>query len=170
MTARLTLFCFHNLRLCSNGKRINPVSLSLSPHEWLISPYSRWWKTHVRAACSLQVLHRCKPDHLVWILEGQPSSEVFNPFPLAPDCYLAFQWRLAAPPGGRECACQQEFMVGRWRMVGCAVPPLWENDSINSRPPPAPVVLLARWFLCHVKGNIIIFLLPGKPARRKTTT
>lgn len=38
-----------------------------------------------------------------------------------PDCYLAFRWRLAAPLGEHECACQQEFIGGnrgRWRMDG----------------------------------------------------
>lgn len=41
--------------------------------------------------------------------------------PLATDCYLAFQWRLAVPLGRHECACQQECIGGsggRWRMDG----------------------------------------------------
>lgn len=103
-------------------------------------------------------------EYLCWslILEGQLSSEV-QPlqFPLAHDCYLDFQWRLAVPLGRHECACQQEFIGGnrgRWRMVSSCccfslcvkMSPLIQPPSPFS--PPSPpcaccLCLLVRWFL-----------------------
>lgn len=67
-----------------------------------------------------------------------PSSS-----PLAPDCYLAFRWGLAAPMGSYECACQQECIGGnrgRWRMVrSCCCYSLCVKMSSLIQPPPLPL-------------------------------
>lgn len=78
-------------------------------------------------------------------LEGQSSSEI-RPLrsPLAIDCYLALQWRLAVPLGRHECACQQECIGGnrgRWRMVSscCCCFFLCVKMSPLIQPPPLPL-------------------------------
>lgn len=83
--------------------------------------------------CLLRLLtsgpRRCRADHLVWILEGQPSSGLLTPpnmFPLAPNCYLAFQWRPAVPPGGgHECGIHGRKMEDGWRtlLIHSSTPP-----------------------------------------------
>lgn len=121
------------------------ASLRFHMAAWLATPLlfsPQWWKTHVHTACSFQVhvgvtlsskefFFFFFSSFLFWIpkLEGQSSSSSSEVRPLPPtplfgplpDCYLAFRWRLAAPLGEHECACQQEFIGGnrgRWRMDG----------------------------------------------------
>lgn len=85
-------------------------------------------------------------EHLVrsLSLEGQSSSEICPlRSPLATDCYLALQWRLAVPLGRHECACQQECIGGnrgRWRMVSsCCCFSLCVKMSPLIQPPPLPL-------------------------------
>lgn len=115
------------------------------PHGWLISPFPLMENTcpHSLLISGLRWCDAQQREYLFWslILEGQLSSEV-RPllFPLAPDCYLAFQWRLAIPLGRHECACQQEFIGGnrgRWRMVSsCCCFSLCVKMSPLIQPPP----------------------------------
>lgn len=84
-----------------------------------------WWKTHgVQRSLLISGCSWCVAQSmdLFWSLSlgGQSSSQICPlQSPLATDCYLATQWRLPAPLGRRECACQQECIGGnrgRWRM------------------------------------------------------
>lgn len=104
------------------GDHRDGASPSVIPHGCLISPLPLMENT-----CPRSLLVSGLPLMRALGLEPQPWMTVVirspSPlrFPLAPDCYLAFQWRLAAPPGRHKCACQQEPIGanrGRWWMDG----------------------------------------------------
>lgn len=126
---------------------MNQTSPSVIPHGWLISPFSLMettWRPHSLFISGFSWCDAQRREYLVCSrsLEGQPSSEICPlQSPLAADCYLAYQWRLAVPLGRQECACQQECIEGnrgRWRMVSscCCCVSLCVKMSPLIQPPP----------------------------------
>lgn len=123
---------------------------------WL-APFLHWWETHgVRTACSFQ--DGCRGGPARFFLFGEaalkgshhPISVPSSPHRAA-DCYLAFQWRLAVPPGkARVCLPAgmqwRKMEDGEWLLPLPPPPPLpllllrfpvCENEPINSAPSPA---------------------------------
>lgn len=130
--------------------RIKPAPLWFHMAGWL-APFSlmeNTWRPHSLYISGFSWCNAQQRESLVQSLslEGQSSSEICPlQFPLASDCYLAFQWRLALPLGMHGCACQQECIGsnrGRWRMVSsccCCCFSLCVKMSPLIQPPPLPL-------------------------------
>lgn len=130
---------------------MNQASPSVIPHGWLINPSSlmeNTWRPHSLFISGFSWCDAKQREHLVWshtALKGSLHQKAVPlRSPLATDCYLAFQWRLAVPSGEQECACQQECIGGnrgRWRMVSscCRCVSLCVKMSPLIQPPPLPL-------------------------------